>query len=74
MSEFIFEEGFDRLKEIVKLLQQEQLSVDKAMALYKEGCELAKKLKEYIQKAKQEIEIYSEGLFENRDIDGFTDD
>ncbi len=70
MDDFDFEKSFSRLKEIVKLLQQEELSVDKAMSLYKEGCELARRLKEYISKAKQEVEIYSDGLFEKKDIDG----
>lgn len=67
MSDFVFEDALNRLKEIVNILQHEDLSVDRAIELYKEGCHIAKKLKTYISQAKQEIEVYSNGLFEQLD-------
>ncbi|WP_461833759.1 exodeoxyribonuclease VII small subunit [Desulfothermus sp.] len=73
MEGFNFEDAMARLKEIVGLLEKEDISLDKAMDLYKEGCELAKKLREYIYKAKQQVEVYSKQLLEDN-MDGSVDE
>ena len=73
MEDFNFEDAMARLKEIVGLLEKEDISLDKAMDLYKEGCELAKKLREYIYKAKQQVEVYSKELLEDN-MDGSVDE
>lgn len=72
MESFNFEDAMARLKDIVNLLEKEDISLDKAMELYKEGCELAKNLQEYINNAKQVVEIYSKELLQentNGDVD-----
>ncbi|GAB6162270.1 hypothetical protein JCM12298_14290 [Desulfothermus naphthae] len=72
MESFNFEDAMARLKDIVNLLEKEDISLDKAMELYKEGCELAKNLQEYIDNAKQVVEIYSKELLQentNGDVD-----
>jgi len=72
MESFNFEDAMARLKDIVNLLENEDISLDKAMELYKEGCELAKNLQEYINNAKQVVEIYSKELLQentNGDVD-----
>jgi len=72
MESFNFEDAMARLKDIVNLLENEDISLDKAMELYKEGCELAKNLQEYIDNAKQVVEIYSKELLQentNGDVD-----
>ena len=73
MEDFNFEDAMARLKEIVGLLEKEDISLDKAMDLYKEGCELAKKLREYIYKAKQQVEVYSKELLEDN-MEGSVDE
>jgi len=73
MENFNFEDAMARLKEIVELLEKEDISLDKAMDLYKEGCELAKKLREYLYQAKQQVEVYSKELLEDN-MDGNVDE
>jgi len=73
MENFNFEDAMARLKEIVELLEKENISLDKAMDLYKEGCELAKKLREYLYQAKQQVEVYSKELLEDN-MDGNVDE
>ncbi|GAB6886591.1 hypothetical protein JCM13304A_00890 [Desulfothermus okinawensis JCM 13304] len=70
MEDFNFEEAMARLKEIVSLLEEDNVSLDRAMGLYKEGCELAKQLREYINNAKQQVEMYSKELLGEDEIEG----
>lgn len=47
-----FEEKMQRLNEIVSLLENDKLSLDKALDLYKEGVELSVDCKKIIETAK----------------------
>ncbi len=47
-----FEENMNRLNEIVRLLENDQLSLDKALDYYKEGIDLSVACKKTIENAK----------------------
>ena len=47
-----FEEKMARLSEIAGLLENDKLSLDKSLELYKEGVNLAADCKKYIENAK----------------------
>lgn len=50
-----FEEKMDRLGEIVKLLENDKLSLDKALDLYKEGTEISVDCKKCLENAKLSV-------------------
>jgi exodeoxyribonuclease VII small subunit len=74
MQEFNFEESMKRLKDIVSKLEDDTLPLDEGLELYREGCELAKKLKIYIENAKQKVEVFSEELTLDLKLDGTEDE
>ena len=55
-KEINFEQELNRLKEIVSLIQQKDLSLDESIKLYEEGSEIVKRLKEEIKKAEKKVE------------------
>ena len=55
-KELNFEEQLNRLKEIVSLIQQKDLSLDKSIELYEEGAKIVKELNEALKKAEQKVE------------------
>jgi exodeoxyribonuclease VII small subunit len=55
-----FESRLKRLQNIVEGLEQGELPLEKAMALYKEGVDLARSCREELQNAKHEITIYTQ--------------
>lgn len=65
-----FEQQLTRLQEIVEGLEAGNLPLEKSVALYKEGLQLARSSREQLAKARNEIRIFTEdGLkpFETED-------
>ncbi|MCX7857851.1 MAG: exodeoxyribonuclease VII small subunit [Deltaproteobacteria bacterium] len=52
-----FEEGMKRLEDIVRLLEEGNLSLDEALDLFKEGISLTKELSRRLDEAEKRIEI-----------------
>lgn len=55
------EESLERLEEIVKELENEKLTLDKALKLYEEGVKLAGKCSGELENAKRKIQILQQG-------------
>lgn len=55
-KEINFEQELNRLKEIVSLIQQKDLSLDESIKLYEEGSEIVKRLNEELKKAEKKVE------------------
>lgn len=55
-----FEEQMQRLQEIVRELERADLALEKNVALYKEGRELARSCKELLDRARHEIRLCDE--------------
>ena len=51
-----FEKELNRLKEIVSLIQQKELSLDESLKLYEEGNKIVKLLNEELKKAEEKVE------------------
>ena len=51
-----FEKELERLKEIVSLIQQKDLSLDESIKLYEEGSKIVKVLNEELAKAEKKVE------------------
>ncbi len=66
-----FDTSINRLKDIVKMLEDENISIEQGLTLFKEGCDIIKKLKKYLQEAKQTVEIYSADIIKELDIEEF---
>ncbi len=66
-----FEARLERLAEIVELLEDEDLPLERGVALYKEGTALAKACSKQLQEARNEVKVVAEGLLESfEDQDG----
>ena len=55
-KEINFEKELERLKEIVSLIQQKNLSLDESLKLYEEGSKIVKLLNEELEKAEKKVE------------------
>ena len=55
-QEVNFEKELNRLKEIVSLIQQKELSLDESLKLYEEGNKIIKLLNEELKKAEEKVE------------------
>ena len=55
-KEINFEKELERLKEIVSLIQQKDLSLDESLKLYEEGAKIVKLLNEELEKAEKKVE------------------
>ena len=55
-KEVNFEKELSRLKEIVSLIQQKELSLDESLKLYEEGNKIVKLLNEELKKAEEKVE------------------
>ena len=55
-QEVNFEKELNRLKEIVSLIQQKELSLDESLKLYEEGSKIVKVLNEELKKAEEKVE------------------
>ena len=62
-----FEENLARLKEIIKLIQSGELSMDDSIEVFKEGIELCK----YLEDKLSSIEQKAAKLFENNELKDF---
>ena len=71
-----FEDQLKRLQEIVTELESDDVPLEKSVALYKEGVELAHTCREQLKAAKQEVTVLSQGFFTpfKETEDGFEDD
>ena len=61
-----FEEAMGRLEEVVAEMEDSKTSLDKSMALYKEGITLVMRCAEYLNGAEKEITVLqqsAEGIF-----------
>ena len=58
-----FEDQLKRLQAIVSELEKTDIALEKSVALYKEGVELAKSCREQLKAARQEVTVLSEGFF-----------
>jgi exodeoxyribonuclease VII small subunit len=57
-----FEKRLARLKGVVESLEQGDLPLEEALALYKEGLALAAELGKQLESAKNEVRLVQEGL------------
>ena len=64
-----FEQQLARLQEIVAQLEDENLPLEQGVALFQEGTTLAKACREQIQEAKHQVQIYSQGLLQDLDLE-----
>ena len=55
-----FEKSLERLDEIIASLNNDKLSLDDAMELYKEGIGLGAECKKTLEQAKQQVKILVE--------------
>ena len=62
-----FEENLNRLKEIVRLIQSGELSLDDSIEIFKEGIELSK----YLECKLSSIEQNAVKIFENNEFSDF---
>lgn len=62
-----FEENLARLKEIIKLIQSGELSMDDSIEVFKEGIELCK----YLEDKLSSIEQKAAKIFENNELKDF---
>ena len=62
-----FEENLERLKELVRLLQTGELTLDESLNVFEEGIKLSKVLEDKLQN----IESKAVKLFENDELKNF---
>ena len=67
MNNKSFEENLNRLKEIVKLIQGGELSLDESIEVFKEGIELSK----YLENKLSSVEAEAVKIFENDELVDF---
>ncbi len=68
-KELPFETKMERLQEIVSSLEQGKVSLAESIALYKEGLQHSQKCREELEKARHEIQILSQGQWEDFNLD-----
>ena len=64
MQEKSFEENLERLKELVKMFQSGELTLDDSLKVFEEGIKLSKVLEEKLNN----IEAQAVKLFENNEL------
>jgi exodeoxyribonuclease VII small subunit len=62
-----FENQLARLQEIVTSLEQGDLPLEKGIALFKEGTELARSCRQQLKEARHKVQVYSQGLLQDFD-------
>lgn len=55
-----FEESYEKLVEIIKIIEKNEISIDESLNLYKEAVELISNCDDILKKAKLEVESYKE--------------
>lgn len=66
-SDQTFEQGLQRLEEIVQALEDNELTLAQGMALYREGAAQARFCREKLNQAKVELEVWQDGAQPNAD-------
>lgn len=64
MEEKSFEENLERLRELVKMLQSGELTLDDSLKVFEEGIKLSKILEDKLKN----IEIQAVKLFDNNEL------
>ena len=59
-----FEARMARLQEIVAALEGGELPLEKGVALYKEGMELSRSCREQLEKARNDIRVFTDGVLQ----------
>lgn len=59
-----FESALNRLEEIVRLLENPDVTLEQGLKLYKEGALCSRYCKEKLENARHELEIWREGKAE----------
>lgn len=57
-----FEKRLEKLGGIVERLERDELPLEEGVALFKEGLLLAKGCREQLEKARNDVKIYQDGL------------
>lgn len=73
-KEKTFEENMKRLEEIVAALEDPDLSLEKGIALYKEGAKCSKECREKLENAKHELEVWQNDKANPVNISDLDDD
>ena len=60
MNEIKFDEGFEKLEQIVKMLEDTKTPLERSFELYKEAMDLTKYLKKKIDKMENEMKVIIE--------------
>ena len=60
-EEFVLEEAFEELNEIIEKLEDEEISLEDSFREYKRGMELVKKCNDSIDRVEKEVMILKEG-------------
>ncbi|MBO8153135.1 exodeoxyribonuclease VII small subunit [Thermovirga sp.] len=60
-----FTENMERIQQIVKMLDSGNLTLEESIELFKEGVELVKSCKNFLEKSEQIIKILSEDMDDN---------
>lgn len=71
-----FEDNLKRLEEIVNKLENEDISLDDTLELYKEGTEISIYLDKEMKDVKEEVKILkerTEGIFEEINFENIDD-
>ena len=63
-----FEEAVTRLEEIVKQLEKGEVSLEKSLELYEEGCKLTKVCSSLLDKAQLKVKKYSTDTEEEKEF------
>ena len=62
-----FEDAMQRLEEILMKLDTDNIPLEDAIALYKEGMQMAAVCNEKLTQAQGEIKIYTDGVWEKEE-------
>lgn len=65
MKELTFEESMNKLEDLAKDLEKDDLTLDESVKKFEEGMELSKNCKEILDKAERKITILIDGKEEN---------
>ncbi len=60
-----FEHQLSRLEDIVSRLEQGDLPLEKGIALFREGTELAKSCRKQLKEARHKVQVYSQGMLQD---------
>ncbi len=69
LENFDFEKSINELEKIANMLENEQISLDEAIALFQKGVEISKDCSSYLENAKQKIISLTEAQEESENND-----